>query len=99
MIATGDLVKIHHRHWTERFKNGRLKESYGVQPIPSIDEHNKPIQWVFLRSEDVGLVIEVYQQHSTFLYLGGPDRWYANCLFNDRLVKVRMEDILKVQGA
>ena len=93
----GELVKIHHRHWSDRFVNGLRRTTYGVQPIPSLDENKQPIHWVFLNKNDVGLILDVVFYNPTKL-LGGPGRWYATCLFVNRLVKIRIEDILKVQG-
>jgi hypothetical protein len=98
VIEAGNLVKIHHRYWTDRYRNGRFKETYGAQPVPSLDKNNDPIPWMFLNKDDIGLVLDLVFDEPTKL-LGGPGRWYAKCIFQERLVKIRIEDILKVQGA
>lgn len=108
MIKVGDLVKLTHSIWQQKYtgeKRPIKRLTYNVQlHVPQQNtEKYVSAAYVSMREEDIVLVVEIIDRD---LRPGMPhgifenfmNIHYAICLFGDRLVKIPVKLLLKVQG-
>ena len=109
MIKVGDLAKLTHSIWQQKYTLAERpikRTTYSVQlhvPEQKSKENYVSAAYVSMREEDVVLVINIIDRdRSPFMPHGIFDNFinihYAVCLLGDRLVKIPVRILLKVQG-